>query len=73
MDYEVNIMKCLLNEQCTGPENPMSTKRLLALLNQAGITDAEAIKESLGFLIGNGDIEVPANDNDSDIIEFWLK
>lgn len=72
MEYEVNIMKCMLNEQCTGPENPMSAERLLWLLNQSGITDKDAIKESLLFLIGNGDIEAPANDNDGPTM-FWLR
>lgn len=70
MGYEYNIVKYLKNENCIGPENPMTAQRLLALLNKEGVTDMDAIESSLELLILNGEIAMPANDHPLQV--FWL-
>lgn len=70
MSYEYSIVKFLKNENCIGPENPMTGQRLLALCNQEGLTDAKAIESTLEMLILNGEVAMPANDHPLQV--FWL-
>lgn len=70
MSYVNNIVKFLKNENCIGPENPMTGQRLLALCTQEGLTDTKTIESSLEALVINGDVSMPANDHPLQV--FWL-
>lgn len=70
MSYENNIVRFLKNENCIGPENPMTGQRLLALCRQEGLTDSKTIESSLEMLVVSGEVGMPANDHPLQV--FWL-